>query len=153
MLSTFRRWASSAACSCSRLYFFWGQWTDKYITILKIKKNRKYQPICGRWEFLRSRNWQIRTKTKWGKKKIPADLRELRFLDVRCVCDWIKELEVDRRLLLPRTAGLVGGVKVRPMHVCMCVCMYTYIHVTSSLRPPIPYITSSPLCLLHVFTS
>ena len=33
------------------------------------------------------------------------------------------------------------------------VCLYTYIRVTSSLSPPIPYITSSPLCLLRVFTS
>jgi len=57
------------------------------------------------------------------KKKIPADLRELRLLEV-------KELEVDRRLLLPCTAGLVGGVEFRPVYACMHVCMnvYTYIH-------------------------
>ena len=39
-------------------------------------------------------------------------------------------------------------------YVCMYVCMYTYVHKYYVLiNPPIPYITSSPLCLLRVFTS
>ncbi len=45
-------------------------------------------------------------------------------------------------------------------YVCICVCMHTYmcmyvyIHTYCVLnKPPIPYITSSPLCLLRGFTS
>ncbi len=56
------------------------------------------------------------------------------------------------------------------MCVCVCVCIHiyirmyyihaydTYIHTYAHtyyvlINPPIPYITSSPLCLLRVFTS
>jgi hypothetical protein len=42
------------------------------------------------------------------------------------------------------------------IYVCMCVCMYihTYVHTYYVLiKPPMPYITSSPLCLLRGFAS
>ena len=42
------------------------------------------------------------------------------------------------------------------VYVCECVyvCIYTYIHTYYVLiDQPIPYITSSPLCLLRVFAS
>ena len=38
--------------------------------------------------------------------------------------------------------------------VCIGVCMYIRVHTCYVLiKPPIPYITSSPLCLLRVFAS
>ncbi len=37
------------------------------------------------------------------------------------------------------------------MYVCMYVCMIHTYYVL--INPPMPYITSSPLCLLRVFTS
>jgi hypothetical protein len=43
-----------------------------------------------------------------------------------------------------------------PYIICMYVCIYVcmYVHTCYVLiKPPMPYITSSPLCLLRVFTS
>jgi hypothetical protein len=44
------------------------------------------------------------------------------------------------------------------MYVCVCVCVHVCMHVYTNvhtyyvlINPPIPYITSSPLCLLHKF--
>jgi hypothetical protein len=48
------------------------------------------------------------------------------------------------------------GVFVCGCNVCMHACMYAcmYVHTCYVLiNPPIPYITSSPLCLLRVFAS
>ena len=52
-----------------------------------------------------------------------------------------------------------GGVSVR-LCVCVCVCVCVrelslmYVHTCYVLiKPPMPYITSSPLCLLRVFAS
>ena len=42
------------------------------------------------------------------------------------------------------------------VYVCMCVCVYVCMCVHTYyvlINPPIPYITSSLLCLLRVFTS
>ena len=42
------------------------------------------------------------------------------------------------------------------MYVCMYVCIYVYTYVHTCyvlIKPPIPYITSSPLCLLRGFAS
>ena len=42
------------------------------------------------------------------------------------------------------------------VYVCMCVCVYVCMCVHTYyvlINPPMPYITSLPLCLLRVFTS
>ena len=52
-----------------------------------------------------------------------------------------------KKIVVFHDALMADGHKtLNRMYVCM------YIHITSSFSPPMPYITSSPLCLLRVFS-
>jgi len=57
----------------------------------------------------------------------------------------VKKYEDALQLIPHETQLLLGDIYV---YVCLYVCTCYFL-----IKPPIPYIASSPLCVLRVFTS
>ena len=69
----------------------------------------------------------------------------------------VEVIQVQGVAAAEEAARAVDKEEVEALCVCVCVCvLYVCMYVYTCcvlIKPPIPYITSSPLCLLRVFAS